>query len=135
MNPVTRRLLDDVDDPELAAFALAWDGLEECLVRIYRMAECPPELAASHAEWRASVEAGLGSWEPALQPHWKATRVNGAPPSESPFLAVVAVRNPDAVIGDRDLMRTLPAAREALNHLLLERAVRSGGDDATEGPS
>lgn len=135
MNPVTRRLLDDVEDPELAAFALAWDGLEECLVQIYRMAECPPELAARHAEGRASVEAGLRTWEPALQPHWNETRINGVPPSESPFLAVVAVRSPGAVIGDRDLMRTLPAAREALNHLLLERAVRPGGDDVPDGPS
>ena len=133
MNPVTRRLLDDVDDPELAAFALAWDGLEECLVQIYRMGEVSPELAARHANGRASVEAGLGTWEPALQPHWTATRINGAPPSKSPFLAVVAVRRPDAVIGDHDLIRTLPAAREALNHLLLERAVRP--DDVPDGPS
>jgi hypothetical protein len=129
MNPVTRRLLDDVDDPELAAFALAWDALEECLVQIYRAADCPPELATRHAELRASVESGLDAWEPALQPHWMATRINGAPPSESPFLSVVAVHRAGAVVGDRDLMRTLPAAREALNHLLLERAVRSGGDD------
>jgi hypothetical protein len=125
MNPVTRRLLDEIDDPELAAFALAWDSFEECLVRIYRDGDCPPELEQRHAELRATVARDLGSWERDLRPLWLATRIEGAAPAQSPFQTVVAVRRPRDVIGNRALMRTLPAAREAINHLLLDRGARS----------
>ena len=126
MNPVTRRLLDEIDDPDLAAFALAWDSFEECLVRIYRDGDCPPDLEQRHAELRATVERDLGVWEEDLRPFWLATRIDGAAPAQSPFRMVVAARRPHDVIGNRDLMRTLPAAREAINHLLLERGARSG---------
>jgi hypothetical protein len=121
MNPVTRRLLDEIDDPQLAAFALAWDEFEECLVGIYRDRACSPRLERRYAELRSSAEQGLGMWEPTLRRHWLATRINGAPPQQSPFRTVVAVQRPGDVLDDRLLMRTLPAAREALNNLLLER--------------
>jgi len=121
VNPVTRRLLDDIDDPELAAFATAWDSLEECLVLIYREGSCPPELEQRHDGLRSSLERDLSLWEEDLRPHWQATRIGGASPAESPFRTVLAARLPRAVVGNLDLMRTLPAAREAINHFLLER--------------
>ena len=125
MNPVTRRLLDEIDDPQLAAFALAWDELEECLVGIYRDRTCSPRVERRYADLRSSAEKGLGKWEKALRRHWLATRINGTPPAQSPFRSVVAVQRPGDVIDDRAMMRTLPAAREALNNLLLERGGRS----------
>jgi len=129
VNPVTRRLLDEIDDPELAAFAQAWDALEECLVRIYREGTCPPDLEQRHAGLRSSLERDLSVWESALLPHWQATRIDGASPTESPFRTVLAARRPRAVVGNLDLMRTLPAAREAINHFLLERGARSDSRD------
>src|SRR3990172_848429 len=116
MNPVTRRLLDEIDDPQLAAFALAWDELEECLVGIYRDRTCSPRVERLYADLRSRAEEGLGKWERALRRHWLATRINGTPPAQSPFRSVVAVQRPGDVIDDRALMRTLPAAREALNN-------------------
>lgn len=123
MNPVTRRLLDSINDPELAAFALAWDELEECLVRIYRQGACQPEDEKRHAELRPLLQRHMGRWERALEPHWRATRIDGTPPERSPFRIVLAPRRARAVIENRPLMRILPAAREALNHLLLERGM------------
>jgi len=121
MNPVTRRLLDAIADPELAAFALAWDEFEECLVRIYRQGASQPEDDKRHAELRPLLLRQLGRWERALEPHWRATRIDGSPPERSPFRAVLALRHARAVIENLHLIRVLPAAREALNHLLLER--------------
>jgi hypothetical protein len=129
VNPVTRRLLDEIDDPELAAFAMAWDSLEECLVWIYREGSCPPELEQRHSGLRSSLERGLGAWEEDLRPLWQATRIDGAAVRHSPFRTVLAARRPRDVVGNRDLMRTLPAAREAINHLLLERGARSDSKD------
>jgi hypothetical protein len=123
MNPVTRRLLGEIADPELAAFALAWDEFEENLVRIYRESACPPELEKRHAELRPLLQRHMGRWERVLEPYWRATRIDGAPPERSPFRAVLALRQARAVVENRPLMRILPAAREALNHLLLERGV------------
>ena len=129
MNPVTRRLLDEIDDPELAAFAMAWDSFEECLVWIYREGSCPPELEQRHGGLRSSLERDLGAWEEALRPLWQATRIDGAAVRHSPFRTVLAARRPRDVVGNRNLMRTLPAAREAINHLLLERGARSESED------
>ena len=126
---MTRRLLDEIDDPELAAFAMAWDSFEECLVWIYREGSCPPELEQRHSGLRSSLERHLAAWEEDLRPLWQATRIDGAAVRHSPFRTVLAARRPRDVVGNRDLMRTLPAAREAINHLLLERGARSESED------
>jgi len=129
---VTRRLLDEIDDPELAAFAMAWDSLEECLVWIYREGSCPPELEQRHGGLRSSLERHLAAWEEDLRPLWQATRIDGAAVRHSPFRTVLAARRPRDVVGNRVLMRTLPAAREAINHLLLERGARSDSKGAPQ---
>jgi hypothetical protein len=120
MNPVTRRLLDDIDNPDLADLALGWDRLEERIVRIYRTGACSPEEAAAYAADRNSLQPGIRRYERALEPHWKLS-----PVAVDPFQAVLAVDDGRAVVANWELMRLLPAAREALNGLLLERGTRS----------
>ena len=129
MNPVTRRLLDEIDDAELAAFATAWDSLEECVVWIYREGSCPPDLEQRYARLRSSLARDLGVWEEDLRPFWQATRIDGAIARQSPFRTVLEAHRARDVVGNRDLIRTLPAAREAINHLLLERRARSDSED------
>ncbi len=123
MNPVTRRLLENIDDPDLAEFAMAWDTLEEQVVRIYRAGDCPP---AEGAAFERSLPATVGlyrRWAEALAPFWRAASIEGPTVEEDPFDRVLRIGRAKDVIGNWSLMRTLPAAREALNHLLLERAV------------
>lgn len=132
MNPVTRRLLDEIDDPELAALAIGWDRLEERIVRIYRAGACSAEEAAAYTADRRSIQPAVGREKRGLEPHWKATRVDGVPLRTDPFQAVLAVDDGRAVAGNWALMRLLPAAREALNGLLLERGARS---EASSSPS
>jgi hypothetical protein len=124
MNPVTRRLLDDIDDPGLAEFALAWDEFEEGLVRAFRGDALTAPEEKRLDEVRRGLPRRLDHWEKALIPHWKATRIDGATPAQSPFRTVLGVERAD-LPGNRPAMRALPAAREALNMLLLERAARS----------
>ena len=123
MNPVTRRLLERIADPDLADFALAWDELEEQIVRIYRAGTCPTDEAKVFTERRQTLVEGYDRWAAALEPHWKRALIDRAPRPSSPFDRMLAITNPQDIIGHWELMRTLPAAREALNGLLLERAV------------
>jgi hypothetical protein len=123
VNPVTRRLLESIADPDLADFALAWDELEEQIVRIYRAGTCPTDEAKVFAERRQTLVEGYGRWADALEPHWREVRIDATPLRASPFTLVLAVAEAQRIAGHWELMRTLPAAREALNGLLLERAV------------
>jgi len=123
VNPVTRHLLENIDDPDLAEFAVAWDALEEQVVRIYRAAACPPAEAAAFERGLQSTAVSYLRWAEALAPHWRAASVEGAPVEEDPFDRILRTGGAKDVIGNWSLMRALPAAREALNHLLLERAV------------
>ena len=123
MNPVTRQLLERIADPDLADFAMGWDALEEQVVAIYRAGGCPPDAAAAYAALRKKLMRDHGRWAGALEPHWRAVLVDRAPLQSSPFERVLAVSEAAGVVDNWELMRTLPAAREALNNLLLERAV------------
>jgi hypothetical protein len=124
MNPVTRRLLDEIDDPDLAEFALAWDGFEELVVRLYRKGKDTPDEAEQYSRRRQSVRQVIQRWLEELEPYWKATQVDGVPPRQSPFLDILTVEEARGVVGNWELMRRLPAAREALNHLLLDRGAQ-----------
>lgn len=123
MNPVTRHLLDRIDDPELADFALAWDALEEIVVEIYRAGAGSEELQDSFEQRRLTCRRLQPRFADALRPHWRAARVDGTPLVEDPFAHVLALPGATAVVENRDLLRILPPAREALNRLLLSRTV------------
>ena len=120
MNPVTRSLLENIDDPDLAEFAMAWDALEEQIVRIYRAGACLPAEAIAFKRGLPTAFGLYRRWAEALAPHWRAVSVEGAPVERDPFDCILHIGGAKEVIGNWSLMRTLPAAREALNHLLLE---------------
>jgi len=123
MNPVTRSLLERVADPDLADFAMAWDALEERVVAIYRSGACSSAEAEAFEHARDAAAALYRRWAGALAPHWRDTSIDGAPVEEDPFVRILGADQAGKVIGNWPLMRTLPPAREALNHLLLEQAV------------
>ncbi len=123
MNPVTRHLLDRIDDPALADFALGWDALEELVVSIHRAGACSEEAQQSFERRRQAAGEAYAPLAEALRPHWRKTRIDGEPLLEDPFAAILALQQGPEAIGDRQLLRRLPPAREALNGLLLERAV------------
>lgn len=121
MNPVTRRLLDDIDDPELADFALAWDAFEEMIVRIYRAGGSSPEEAEVFADRRRAIQQAVDGWDAALDPYWRPVGVDRALAPESPFRGILRVENAGEIVGNWDLLRLLPPARDALNGLLIDR--------------
>jgi hypothetical protein len=123
VNPVTRRLLDRIDDPELAALATAWDAFEECLVGVYRKGEPEPGARGELEARRLAAGRAHRRWASALVPYWQTVTVGGSVVTVDPFEAALGTPLPARDVGGRrEALRMLPAAREALNRLLLARA-------------
>ena len=90
------------------------------VVHVYREKMTPEEAAGEYAAVWPWLRVEYGRWQPALEPHWRATRAAGAPTQTDPFLLLLALESPAAICGDWPAMQHLPAAREAINRYLLE---------------
>lgn len=123
MNPFTRFLAARLADPSLQALIRAWDELEALVIRVYKSGQATPEDEATYAHVRAWLTRHYAAWAPALQPHWQAALVAGIPAPGDPFLRLTAAVSALDFVGDWEAMQNLPAAREALNRLVLAGAV------------
>ncbi|HSR47634.1 MAG TPA: hypothetical protein VLL77_06550, partial [Anaerolineales bacterium] len=108
MNPVTRGLLDQVANPELAELALAWDALEEKIISIYRAGVCSKADELAFEQHRRAALQAHRRWTEALEPHWRASTIRGERVLEDPFALVLSLENAATIPGNRDLLRTLP---------------------------
>lgn len=121
MNPATRALLKQIDHPGLHAFVNAWDELEVLMVDVYKANGVDSDQQAEFADIRQRLAASYPAWQAALDPHWRATTIKGQPLAADPFQALIDLENAEAIVGNWAAMQTLPAAREALNNILVER--------------
>jgi len=121
VNPFTQSLARELADPAVDDFIADWDALEALVVRVYRGgAAGPPDVA----EWpglRARLAASYPAWSPVFAPHWPQTRAGGQTVTADPFLRLMSFARAADIVGDWAAMQTLPAAREALNRMLVER--------------
>ena len=121
MNPVTRALLKKIDHPGLQAFAEAWDELEVLMVDVYKANGADAAQQAEFADIRRRLAASYPAWQAALEPHWRATTIKGQSLNADPFHALINLDSAEAIVNNWSGMQTLPAAREALNSMLVER--------------
>lgn len=135
MNIVTNSLVRQLDDPDLAGWIEVWDELEALMVGVYKAGVSDGRQKAGLKRARRWLRRTYPHWKAAFRPFWQGLKVAGRPVDEDPFLAVLAVPNADAVVGDWRTMQLLPAAREAMNLYVLARvdSLRSG--DAPDTPS
>lgn len=121
-NPFTRYLSQWSADRRLHHFVDYWDRLELLVVQVYREKMTPAEAQPEfEAVWPWLREAYAG-WAETLRPFWQQTRAAGAPTQRDPFRLLLAFERPEAILGDWGAMQHLPAAREALNQLVLSRS-------------
>lgn len=120
-NPFTRFLSRQVQDRRLLQFVAWWDRLEALVIAVYRANQAGE---ADEREW-AEIRAALVSLYPGmagvLQPFWQQAQVSGQPADQDPFAHLLTAPQAAAFVGNWDAMQRLPAAREALNHLILAR--------------
>ncbi len=122
MNPFSKFLRSFANNVEFDAFVAKWDVLEEVVVHVYRdklsVAEAQqyydrtwPYLRESYPKWRAD-----------LREYWPKTTAAGEMTQVDPFLLLLELPDPEAILNNWTAMQHLPAAREAINRLLIERS-------------
>ena len=127
MNPFSRFLrqwLSQEDD--LDALIEHWDALEALVIRVYRQGEASAADEAEYQALRGWMQANYAGWAEELRPLWQEAMVAGAPATEDPFLRLISSRAAVGYVDDWNAMQYLPAAREALNRLILLRSGEEG---------
>jgi hypothetical protein len=120
MNPVTRSLAKQLEDPLVIDFVAHWDRFEALIIRVYRTERATPEDTAEHQRLRGWLSQAYPQWQDELRRHWPHVRVAGEITREDPFRHLMSVDAAGDFVGNWAVMQTLPAAREALNLLLLD---------------
>ncbi len=121
MNPVTQGLLKQLNDPALSAFAQDWDIVTELVIVIYQQKSLTVEQQARFFEAQERLQPAYPLLASEMEPYWRSARIKGELVVGDPFLAVLSKPSAKEFVENWDAMRTLPAAREALNMLLMER--------------
>ena len=121
MNPFTRFLAQrsGKKNSRRAAFIAHWDALEQLVIRVYKSDAVTPEDARIFSETWPWLRAHYSTWAAALAPFWPRTVVGGVPAPQDPFLRLINVTGPEAFRNDWEALQYLPAAREAVNQMLL----------------
>lgn len=126
MNIVTQKLVKQVNNRNLKEFVSHWDSLEGLVVNVYRTNYATTEDEAEYQLLRSWLDRHYPDWQDALRPHWQGTLIAGEAVREDPYKKLLAFENARNIAGSWGAMRTLPAAREALNSLLLSIIAEGG---------
>jgi len=120
-NPFTQFLKGTGSGSKLDAFIERWDLVEELVIRTYRKEDWKETDQQAWLQARAWLLKEYPHFMEALSPLWAGAAIAGEPAGTDPFLAILSSKNVADFKGNWRAMQTLPAAREALNRLLLAR--------------
>lgn len=119
-NPFTQSLMLKVINEDLHTFVKYWDTLEGLIVGVFRNKGATVADAQTYAQVRAELQTHLPQWQSTLHPHWQGKKIGGQPAQSDPFAALITPAHASEFVGNLRLMQTLPAAREALNSLIIQ---------------
>lgn len=122
MNIFTRFLSGGLRDRGLEALIRHWDGVERLVVRVYKGKGATAEDEAEYGRLRGWLVVNYPGWAERLRPHWQGAKVAGELAKQDPFARVLRVETAGGFVGDWEVMQHLPAAREALNKLVVARS-------------
>lgn len=120
MNPFTKSLIARMQSRQLRQFVERWDALEALVIRVYRGAVATEADDAEFAVLKRWLIAHYPEWQGRLAPHWRTALRGGQLSPDDPFIFLLSPENAAAFCGSWAHMQALPAAREALNRLILE---------------
>jgi hypothetical protein len=123
MNPFTKFLRHRRGNGNFDRFVSYWDRLEWLTIQVYKeqVDASSSEVEAEFAQVWPWLRQNYGRWQDELKPCWRQTRAAEAPAKSDPFLLLLAADSPKSILGNWRAMQHLPAAREALNHYLLQQ--------------
>jgi hypothetical protein len=120
MNPFTKSIAAHLRSRRLRQFVRQWDALEALVIRVYRNAAAEPADEEAFAALRHWLRQAYPTWQARLEPHWRAAMRGGQPSPDDPFLFLLAPQRAQDFCASWAHLQALPAAREALNRLILE---------------
>lgn len=127
MNPFTRFLRQWIrDDAGLDQLIEHGDALEALVIRVYKAGEATAADEAQYQTIRRWMQDNYATWQEALRPFWQEAEVAGRPAREDPFLRLTAPDHAAAFADNWEAMQRLPAAREALNRLVIQQSNEDG---------
>ncbi|HQV71302.1 MAG TPA: hypothetical protein PLJ62_12945 [Thermoflexales bacterium] len=116
-NPLTKSIKKEGDD--FNHFIEKWDEVEGLIIRVYRSGRAAPQDEQDWRALRAWLSEEYPRWQAALEPHWQVAKAAGKPADEDPFAMALAHDYAASFLADRRMMQFLPAAREAINRMVL----------------
>jgi hypothetical protein len=119
-NPFSRFLGQWSTNRPFNDFVEQWDVLEAIVVAVYREKLSPEAAAADFSRTCSWLREQYPQWAEALRPHWQAAKAGGRPAETDPFLLLLSIQQTAEINGNWKAMQHLPAAREAINRMLLE---------------
>jgi hypothetical protein len=122
MNPFTKAIAARVRSRQLKVFIARWDALEALVVRVYRGHAATDAEEVEYATLRGWLTEHYPAWRDSLEPHWRQAMRGGKLSVDDPFAFLFAPERAAQFLGSWAHMQALPAAREALNRLILEIA-------------
>jgi hypothetical protein len=120
MNPVTQSLLKQIENPELDRFISCWDDLEILAIDVFRSKKATRQDELAYRQIQDCMLRRYPSWRKSLRPLWQKTKVAGQFLQQDPFMRLMQLEQVSAFAEDWSLVQTLPAAREAINQLLID---------------
>lgn len=121
MNPVTEKLITQVDDPQIAALVEHWDAVEALVIRVYRAGQASVQDEADHRLVVTWLRSNHPSWRGVLEPYWRSVTIKGAGPATvDPFETFLRIDTASEFVNNWEAMRALPAIRQATNQWLLD---------------
>lgn len=125
MNPVTQGLLAQLNEPSLATFAQNWDDWESLIIEIYRQKTVSFAQQERFFVLREALQPEYAALAAELGQFWPHVRIKGESLTTNPFEALLVLPAAKQVVENWTAMRYLPAAREAINQLLMGRIENS----------
>ena len=125
MNPVTQKILDDLNDPTLTEFVNGWGHLEQLIIAVYRNNKATRRDVRDHKKLRKTLQRDYAKYRDQLAAYWPKTTIDKKPATEDPFTTLLSVKNARDFVDNWVIMQTLPAVRQALNEWLVDKLAAS----------
>ncbi len=125
MNPVTQALLKELNEPTLDAFVQDWDALNDLIIDIFKQRSLSFDQQEIFFEVQERLRKAYPNLATELEPFWRRTKIKGEVITSDPFQSLISKEAAKEFVENWDAMKTLPAAREALNEMLMTRIERT----------
>ncbi len=119
MNPFTKSLAAQVRSQQLRQLIEHWDALEVLVIRVFRAKTATEQDEQTYATVRAWLIENYSPWAVELAPLWQHALRGGKPLQDDPFQFLFQPEHAQDFVGSWAHMQALPAAREALNRLVM----------------